>query len=70
MTTVGVTAVAAPEMVGRCEDEVRAFVVIILRAEFFAEGFGFLFVDIFWLRHSGCHRRYVLLPFYSFCHSC
>jgi hypothetical protein len=61
VTAVGVAAVAAPKMVGRREDEVRAFVVEILRAEFFAEGFNLFFVDILRLRHGGS-----VFFFYSF----
>jgi hypothetical protein len=66
MTTVGVAAVAAPEMVSRSEDEVRAFVVEILRAEFFAEGLQVFFVDILRLRHGVSVLKLHLLPFTPF----
>jgi hypothetical protein len=52
MTTAGVAAVTAPEMVGRREDEARAFVVKVLRAEFFVDGFHLFFVDVLGLRHG------------------
>jgi hypothetical protein len=64
VTTAGVAAVAALEVVGCRENQVRTFVVEVFWAEFLAKGFRLLwsFVDIFWL----CHLRLGFLSFYSF----
>jgi hypothetical protein len=52
VTAVGVAAIATLQMIGRGKDEVRAFVVEVFRAEFFAWRVTLLFSGwVGWLRH-------------------
>ena len=69
MTTVGVAAVAALEMVGGGEDRIWTLVIEVLGAKLVALALGFLFsrwifVEFYWLRHR--LRLGPLLLFYSF----
>jgi hypothetical protein len=65
MATAGVAAIAAFEVVGRGEDEVRTFVVEVFRSKLFLGGLRCFFrrigVEIGWVRH-----RFFVFLFYSF----
>jgi hypothetical protein len=65
VATAGVAAIAALEVVGRGEDEVRTFVVKVLRSKLFLGGLRRFFrrigVEIGWVRH-----RFFVFLFYSF----
>ena len=71
MATVGVAAVAALEMIGRGEDQIRTFIVEVFRTEFVATWLYFLFcsglfVEFDWLRHGSGFCDTAPFPFYSF----
>jgi hypothetical protein len=71
MAAVGVATVAALEVVGSGEDQIRTFIVEVFRTELVAAWLSFLFcrglfVDFDWLRHGSGFVILRLFPFTPF----